>query len=94
MGAPRQHKPTWCARTHLSALTRGSTAALEAPAIPAERPVIPGTEKEEEYVPRAELLNRQITLARGLVAENPGGAVQALRQMLNHMPTEDEAKAA
>ena len=69
-------------------------AALEAPAIPAERPVIPGTEKEEEYVPRAELLNRQITLARGLVAENPGGAVQALRQMLNHMPTEDEAKAA
>lgn len=69
-------------------------AALEAPAIPAERPVIPGTEEEEEYVPRAELLNRQITLARGLVAENPGGAVQALRQMLNHMPTEDEAKAA
>ncbi|MCJ2184833.1 flagellar M-ring protein FliF [Novosphingobium sp. 1949] len=59
-----------------------------------ERPEVPGSNPEEEHVPRAEILNRQITLARGLVAEQPDGAVQALRQMLKPPASEDQAKAA
>lgn len=59
-----------------------------------ERPEVPGSNPEEEHVPRSEILNRQITLARGLVAAQPDGAVQALRQMLKPPAAEDEAKAA
>ncbi|MBT0670424.1 flagellar M-ring protein FliF [Novosphingobium profundi] len=62
--------------------------------LPVERPAIPGGSEEDEHIPRAELLSRQIALARGLVAENPENAVHALRQMLNQGPAGDEAKAA
>ncbi len=58
-----------------------------------ERPEVPGANPEEEHVPRSEILNRQIALARGLVAEQPDGAVEALRQMLKP-PVADDGKQA
>ena len=45
-------------------------------------------------ISRAELLERQVRLARGLVAERPENAVEALRQMLSAPEPDSEAKAA
>lgn len=55
------------------------------------RPAIPGAHGEEPEISRAELLSRQVNLAQRLVAEKPGPAVEALRQMLNAPEPEKEA---
>jgi len=59
-----------------------------------QRAAIPGTAGNDADYSRSELLSQQVILAQRLVAEKPGEAVAALRQMLNQMPDEDEREAA
>lgn len=58
----------------------------------AHRPDIPGADGVDVQISRADLLARQLDLAQRLVAEKPGSAVAALRQMLNEPPAEDQPK--
>ncbi len=53
---------------------------------------IPGADGVDVQINRAELLTRQLDLAQRLVAEQPASAVAALRQMLNELPADEEAK--
>lgn len=73
--------------THLALFDHGMAAA-DAPHTAS------GDRAAPADLPHGELIDRQVRLARGLVAERPENAVEALRRMLTAPESDGEAKVA